>query len=249
MLVVAVFVLLTGGCVTTGKTAYLQEYKEKGYTPVGLDRGTYRIQPNDNLFLKVSTPDPRWSEMFNTIPVGSPGVTTTEQTAELLSYVVQLDGTVDIPYLGSVPVAGKTLAEAKEMFEKQLADYVTDAAITVKLINNYVSVIGEVRMPGRYPVYKEQLTIFEAIAMAGDISDYGNRDKIHVIRRTNEGSVTRELDIKDKSIVDSEFYYVFPNDVIYAEPIKGKFFAMNQFPFAIILSTITTFLLVLSYIQ
>ena len=187
--------------------------------------------------------------MFNTVPLSAPTVSSTEQSVDLLSYVVQQDGTIELPYIGSVDVGGKTLEEIKEILEQQLADYVTDVAVTVKLVNYYISILGEVTIPGRYPIYKQQMNIFQAIAMAGDIGDYGNRYKVQIIRPTPEGSVIKEFDLTDRTLVDSEFYYIMPNDVIYVEPMKGKFFAMNQFPWALIIGTISTTILILSYIQ
>ena len=240
---------LLNSCVTSRKTTYLQEYEESKYPTEIVPPETYQIQPNDNLFIRVTTPDPRWSAMFNTVPVSNTSMALTEQSVEILSYSVQLDGTVDIPYLGSILVAGKTVAEAKEALDVALADYVTDADITVKLVNNYLSILGDVNVPGRYPIYKEQLNIFQALAMAGDIANYGNRYKVSLIRQTMDGTIVKEIDLTDKNIIDSEYYYVLPNDMIYVQPMKGKFFAMSQFPFALIFSSITTFILVLSYIQ
>jgi polysaccharide export outer membrane protein len=124
-----------------------------------------------------------------------------------------------------------------------LKSYIADAVVTVKMVNNYVSIIGEVQRPGKYPIYKDRLNIFQALAMAGDISTYGNRQKIQLIRQTPDGNTVKEFSLKDRSIIGSQFFYVMPNDVIYAPPMKGRFFRMDSFPYSIILSTITTFVL------
>jgi len=210
---------------------------------------SYLIQPNDNIFIRVSTPDPRWSDMFNTLPVSAGSAAVTEQSVDLLSYVVELDGTVEIPYIGSILIAGKTLKEARSIIEDRLVDYVTDPTITVKLVNNYVSILGEVNRPGRYLIYKEQLNIFQAMAMAGDVDIYGDRYSLNIVRQTTEGTIVKEFDITDKNIIDTEFYYVMPNDVIYVKPMKGKFFGLYQFPYAVILTSVTTFLLLMNYLN
>jgi polysaccharide export outer membrane protein len=124
-----------------------------------------------------------------------------------------------------------------------LKSYIADAVVTVKMVNNYVSIIGEVQRPGKYPIYKDRLNIFQALAMAGDIGNYGNRQKIQLIRQTPDGNMVKEFSLKDRSIIGSQFFYVMPNDVIYAPPMKGRFFRMDSFPYSIILSTITTFVL------
>lgn len=240
---------LLDGCVTSEKTTYLQEYDISMYQSDSIFDETYRLQTSDNIFIKVITPESRYAEMFNTIPVASPTNSTTEQSMDLVSYVVQDDGTVDLPYLGSIHVGGKTLPETKVILEEAFSDYVDEVSVTVKLVNYYISILGEVNMPGRYPVYKQQMNIFQALAMAGDIDDFGNRYNLKIIRPTPEGSVIKEFDITDRSLVDSEFYYIMPNDVIYVEPMKGKFFAMSQFPYALVMTTISTTILILSFIQ
>lgn len=246
-LVVVLFLL--NGCVTNKKTTYFQEYDISQYEADSSFNETYKLQVSDNIFVRVVTPDLRYSEMFNTVPVASPGISATEQSVDLLSYVIEKNGTVTIPFLGDIFVEGKTIAEAKAIIEESIAEYVSEAAVTVKLVNYYVSIIGEVLAPGRYPVYKQRMNIYQALAMAGDIDAFGDRYKVKVIRTTPEGSDIIEFDLTDRSILDSEFYYVMPNDVIYVQPMKGKFFAFDTFPFALILTTITTTILIVSYIQ
>jgi polysaccharide export outer membrane protein len=207
------------------------------------------IQPFDNLFIRVVTPDPQWSEMFNTIQTTTSGSNVTEQSSDLISYSVDSEGNIELPYAGKFKVSGKSLNVVKTDLETVLKGYVTDAAVTVKMINNYISVIGEVRQPGRYPIYKNRMNIFQALAMAGDLSEYSNRMKIQIIRQIPGGSIVKEFSLLDRSVLDSEFFYVLPNDVIYAEPLKGRFFQMNAFPYAVVLSSVTTFILLLSFIK
>lgn len=241
-------IMMASSCVTNKKITYLQELEDSPYVQ-GYIQDAYKIQVFDNLYIRVITPDPRWSEMFNVSPVGSGNVAYSEMSADLVSYSVKQDSTVEIPFLGSIHVAGLTISETREVLEKALKDFISDAAITVKLVNNYISILGEVGLPGRYPIYKEQMNIFQALALAGDLDEYSNRTVIRLIRQTPEGNIVKEFNLLDKSIINTEFYYVMPNDVIYSQPMKGKFFAMNQFPFALILSTLTTFVLVMNYIQ
>jgi len=140
-------------------------------------------------------------------------------------------------------VAGKTLQHITTDVEAALAAYISDAAITVKLVNNYVSLVGEVQRPGKYLIYKERLNIFQALALGSDLSDFSNRQKLQIIRQTTGGNVVKEFSLLDRSILSSEFFYVMPNDVIYAKPIRGRFFRMNEFPFTYILSTATVIVL------
>ncbi len=238
LIILVLGAMLLNSCVTSKNITYLQEYKDSEYSGDYTPPHDYLIQPNDNLFISISTPDPRLSAIFNM--GGDAGImTANEASAQLMSYPVQLDGSIELPYIGTVIVAGKTIPQAKVIVESVLVDYVTDAAITVKLINNIVTVLGEVRIPGMYPIYKDRLNIFQALALAGDIDDYGDRYSISIVRQTLDGTIVKKFDITDRNIIDSEFYYILPNDVIYVKPIKGKFFGMTNYPYGFILTTVT----------
>ena len=240
--------ILLNGCVTTKKTSYLQQYEDSPYSTEYVPPVDYLIQPNDNIYLSVATTDPRQSAMFNVM--GETAMLTfDEASAQIYSYPVQIDGTIELPYIGLVEVVGKTLEEVKNIIEAELEDYVTDATVTVKLVNNSVTVLGEVVSPGMYPLYKERLNIYQALSLAGDVDVYGDRYTVSIIRSTTEGSIVKEFDLTDRNIIDSEFYYILPNDVVYVKPMKGKFFAMATFPFTLIFAAITTFILLDNYIQ
>lgn len=248
-------VLVSTSCVTTKKLTYLQQSKKFVNTAIpfndtiiSVTPSDYRILPNDNIYIRVVTPDPQWSNMFNSLPA-SVGVTITPESAQLISYPVAVDGTIDIPYAGKFHVAGKTLSQIKSELEITLVNYIKDAAVTVRLVNNYVSVVGEVRQPGRYPIYKDGMNVFEVFALAGDMVEYSNRGQIQLIRRTATGNIVKEFSLLDRTIMTSEYFYVMPNDVIYAPPRKGRFFGMASFPYEILLSSITSFLLIFSFIN
>jgi polysaccharide export outer membrane protein len=236
-------------CVTNRKLTYLQNNNLQSDTTVSVSPSDYKVNPYDNLFIKVVTPDPKWSAMFNSLPVTTTGINVTEQSADMISYPVDGAGTIQIPYAGRIQVVGKTLPEITVQIELALKDYISDASITVKMINNYVSLLGEVKKPGRYPIYKDRLNIFQALAMGGDLTDFSNRQKIQIIRQTDKGTIVKEYSLNDRSILTSEFFYVMPNDVIYAKPMKGKFFQMNSFPYAVLLSTVTTFVLIFNVLK
>jgi polysaccharide export outer membrane protein len=230
--------IFLGSCVSNKQTTYLQDYEESPYTGEYVPPFDYLIQANDYIYLQVSTPDPRVSAFFNVMDATGGNMTVTEASAQLMSYPVELDGTVDLPYVGPVFVAGKTLPEAKSTIEEALKEYVTEFVVTVKLVNNYVSVLGEVSQPGLYPIYKERLNIYQALSMAGDVADFGNRYQLTIIRQTEHESIVKEFDITDRNIIDSEFYYVMPNDVIYVKPLKGRYFAVNTAPYVFAFSAI-----------
>jgi polysaccharide biosynthesis/export protein len=246
--VLCLVTILISSCVTNKKLTYLQSEGPREEF-IAITPATYIIQPYDNLYIRVVTPDPKLAEMFNTMPATVASLSVNELSADILSYTVDDDGKIELPYAGKFMVAGKTLNQIKEELDIALKSYITDAVVTVKMINNYVSIIGEVQNPGKYPIYKNRLNIFQALAMAGDLDKYSNRQKIQIIRQTPEGNTVKEFSLKDRSIIGSQFFYVMPNDVIYAPPMKGRFFQMDAFPYSVILSTITTFVLIWNVIK
>jgi polysaccharide export outer membrane protein len=248
-------ILILSSCVTRKKLTYLQ-YSDKldnslmpfNDNRINVTPDAYKIRLYDNLYIRVITPDPQWSEMFNTVSATAGG-TLTEQSAALLGYPVDGNGDIELPFAGKLKVAGKTLSEIKTELDSTLKNYVTDASITVRMVNNFVSVIGEVRAPGRYPLIKDHLNIFEALSMAGDMSEYSNRRKVQLIRQSPYGTIVKEFSLTDRSILTSEFYYLIPNDIIYAQPMKGKIFQMNSSIYSMILSSITTFFVIFSFFR
>ena len=244
------FILLVS-CVSHKKLTYLQ------YSAVQDDRienklaivpSEYKIRQYDNLFVRVITPDPQWSELFNPSSGGAGGQMT-QESASLISYQVDINGEIEIPFVGKFQVVDKTLAEIKTNLDSVFSYYLKDASITVRLVNNYISILGEVNSPGRYPITKDRINIFEALAMAGDLTIYSNRQKIQLIRPSQYGSIVKEVSLLDRNILQSEFYYLMPNDIIYAEPIKGRAFQMNASVYSVLLSTISTIITVLFIVR
>ncbi len=246
--------LIFSSCISGKKLTYLR-YTDKSndiesisdnnasITPVA-----YKIMPYDNLYIRVITPDPQWSELFNTMPAGQGG-TVTEESAGLFGYTVDKDGKIEIPFVGTVEVGNKTLSEIKSELGIVFKNYVSDAAITVKLVNNYISVLGEVEVPGRYRLTKDRLNVFEALSMAGDMTDYGNRQKVQLIRPSPYGPNIKEFTLSDRSILSSDFFYVMPNDVIYVIPNKGKAFQVNSTAYSLFITTITSALAIIAFFR
>ena len=247
--------ILLNSCVTRKELTYLKY--ERGNAAILSTYGdilksesptAYKIMPYDNLYIRVITPDPQWSELFNSMPIGAGG-SVTQESAGLFGYSVDDDGFIEIPFVNKVKVGGLTLAEIKAELDSIFKNYVTDAAITIRLVNNFISVIGEVNAPGRYPLTKDRMNIFEALSMAGDMSAFSDRQKVQLIRPSPYGPVIKEFSLADRSILSSEFYYIMPNDVIYAIPMQGRSFELNATFWSLVLSTITSTLGVLAFFR
>jgi polysaccharide export outer membrane protein len=241
-------ILFISSCVSNTKLLYLKRKVELDnsvfsvndtrttFTPVA-----YKLMPYDLLYISVVTPDPRWSTFFNTVPVGTGGGLT-EQSAALLGYPVDDNGHIELPFIGKLKVGGKTISEIKIDLDSTLKNYVTDASITVRMVNNNVSILGEVNRPGRYPLIKDRLNIFEALSMAGDLNVYGNRQNVQLIRQSLQGPIVKDISLSDRSILTSEFFYIMPNDIIYAQPVKARSFQINSSTYTLILTSIVSIL-------
>ncbi|MCU0407603.1 MAG: polysaccharide biosynthesis/export family protein [Bacteroidales bacterium] len=247
-----ILILFTGfisSCVTTKKLTYLQHEAERNDTIISATLQAYKVQAYDNLFLRITTPDPQWSDMFNTTESSGTNGSLSEQSADLISYSVNAEGFIELPFAGRVPVSGKNLVSIKGELDSIMRSFVKDADVTVKMINNYVTILGEVRQPGKYQIYKERMNIFQALGLASDLADFSDRSRIQIIRQIPGGTAIKEFSLTDRSILASEYFYVMPNDVIYAKPMKGRFFKMDTFPFGLILSAATTLILFLSILE
>lgn len=166
-------------------------------------------------------------------------------SANQVSYRVFEDGMVEFPFLEPVKLEGLTLEEAEQLVTEKMRSFVSDIQVRLALSTNTFCVIGAAGR-GYFPTYKERLTIFQALALSGGISEGGDYSKVKIIRETDEGTKIISFDIRSKSVIDSEFYYVYPNDIIYVDVSKKKFWAINSYAgfLGVITSSITLLLTV-----
>jgi polysaccharide export outer membrane protein len=190
----------------------------------------YKLQINDEIVMRILSATPSVNAMFPSNIENS--------------YRIYDDGTVDFPFIDRVPLLGKTLKEAEEYVELRLKPY-TNSNIKVRLAlkTNTYCVIGDAGR-GIFPIYKERLTIYQAIAQFGGIHESAVFGKVKIIRTTETGTIIKQFDIRTKSIINSEFYYIHPNDIIYADLSKKSFWASGSYSeFVGVISSSLTFLL------
>lgn len=233
LLSIMVLALLTS-CIPKKKLIYLQEDSESQhvntYTNV---RPEKKIQPFDNLYINVSSIDEKTANIFSRD-------TRNLQMVDLISYTVDQSGNINFPFVGEIFIKNLTLEEAQEKIEREVGQYLSNISITVKFVNNRVAVLGEVRRPGEYAFSRDQITIFQALSFAGDFTDYGNKKSVVLVREVQNQINYYYLDLSNKEVVASEYYYVIPNDVIIVHPIKQKFRNLSVVNWPIYLTTITT---------
>ena len=186
------------------------------------------VQPKDQISIVVSSKDPELAALFNLTRVqyraGSTDWRSGSYNGEVSGYTLDDQGAIDFPVLGSLTVAGMTKDRIAAMIKKRLMEenLVNDPVVTVEFMNLYFSVLGEVKNPGKYSITKDQITLLEALSMAGDLTIYGKRDAIFVIREENGQRVTHWVDIRSKDIFESPVYYLKQNDVVYVQPNKVR---------------------------
>lgn len=176
-----------------------------------------KFKIDDEISIYISTLNPESSAPFNLFK-GAPGSTTQR---EQVDYLVDQDGTIDFPVLGRLKVVGLSSNELRILLTEKLSDYLKDPIINIRIKNFTVSILGEVRRPGTYEVNGEQITILEALGLAGDLTIKGMRENVLVIRDFNGTFVHNRIDLTSKEAMKSPVYYLTQNDVVYVEPNKS----------------------------
>ncbi len=218
-------------CITNKDTTYLQDVK---YAYPKYQPKEYLIKPGDEIAIQIFSTNPDVTRIF------SRNINTINPVLRNFStYIVYSDGTVDLPFISKVNVAGKTLREAQELIVFLLRDYInTEFAVNMIISNRYFYVIGKSAKKGQYTFYKDKLNIFEAIALAGDLDVVADRSKVKIIRKTENQEQVFKFDLRSKDILDSEYYYIQPDDVIYIGESTNSFFKITSY--TTFLTTITS---------
>ena len=149
----------------------------------------------------------------------------------LNTYVVDEYGYISFSFIEKLFVKGLTIQEVQQAIQTQLNEYFKEATAYVKLVNFQVGILGEVNSPGNFTIEQDQINVFQAIGLAGGITDYGNFKEVKLVRQTQNGSEVFLLNLTDNRILESPYYYLMPNDIIYIEPRSTKSWAYTQFPY------------------
>lgn len=227
-LLLAISALILASCSNYKNVAYFQNSRTLPAVPPKVDIYNVHIMPKDLITITVNTTDPEASVPFN-LTVQSretsamAGLHSTTQ-ATLQQYLVKNDGNIDFPVLGSLHVGGLTIHETENMVRDRLVPYLKETPIvTVRLHSFKVSVLGEVNNPGQFSVGTEEINLLEALAMAGDLTIWGQRENIKLIREDSEGNrQIHELNLNDANVIYSPYYQLEQNDIIYVTPNETK---------------------------
>ena len=245
-------------CASCGSTkevptlAYFQNLKDSvGKLPDNVSNYKIKIQPDDELIITITSTLPEATAMYN-LPLGNPslkGNINATQSPRIQTHIVDRNGMIQLPVLGEIQAAGLSTKELEAVIKNRVSEHVKDPFVRVEMINFTVNVMGEVRTPQRIVVGKERFSVLDALAAAGDLTEYGKRDNVLVIRTENGKSTYHRLNLTDGSIYASPYFYLQQNDVVYVEPndIKIDNSKYNQFS-AFKLSQVSTIVSVASVI-
>jgi polysaccharide export outer membrane protein len=232
-----IFIIIQG-CTPMKKITYLND-SQIGEWDVSPIPPKHHLEIGDILMVKVISRNEESNDLFNIENnTNSASPTLTAANLYLNGFTISQEGTVDIPTLGKVFILNQTLEEAQETISQKAEYYFKDPFVVVKLANFEFTILGEINAPGNYPVYKEGLTIYDAIAMAGDITDYGNLKQVKIIRSHKNKKQSHHINLTGSNVLASDFYYLRNNDLIYIQPLKFKGFRKSQSQ--VLLSTLTT---------
>lgn len=210
--------LLLGSCASRKDIVYFQDAKDFE-TIVSDNTQNNSFKVNDVIGINVSTLDPTASIPFNLMNNARQEGSFAQP--QQLDYIVDKNGEIDFPVLGAVKVLGLNPQETKELLKEKLKPYLKNPIINIRLRNFRVSVLGQVNRPGTYEVNGEQITVLEAIGMAGDIGIKGRRDNVLIVRDFNGTKVYTRVDLTSTDVLTSNSYYLTQNDVVYVEPNKS----------------------------
>lgn len=222
---VVTVILMMVGCGSSKEVAYWQNIDS---ISLAASKGLYdaKIMPKDELTILVQTTDPVTSEPFNLRSTGQ-----TSNKDQITGYLVDNDGMINFPIVGKIHVAGLTKTECEDLIKSKIQPYLArteNPLVSVRTSSYRITVIGEVNRPGVIPVATEKISLIEALAEAGDMTIYGKRNNVLLVREDKSGEKHKvRLNMNDANIINSPYYYLQQNDIIYVEPHKVK--ARNTF--------------------
>lgn len=223
-ILLVLLVVSAASCSTYKKINYIQDAQLDTALTMIANQGIL-IQPMDMISIVVSSRDPELARIYNlpvvTYQAGSES-SVSNFNQRLIGYSVDNDGNIQFPELGTIHVAGLNRWQLAELIREKLSSLVKDAVVTVQFMNFKISVTGEVTSPGVFDISGDKITIFEAISLARNLTIYGRRDGVYVIREQNGSRTIYQVDLRTVDMFNSPAYYLQQNDVVYVEPNKVR---------------------------
>jgi len=246
---ISILSILFSSCVPIKKQIYLQTKGDSTKSEFTNQKiYNHKLQIGNNIYVKVFSIDEKSYEFFN-LGYGASGNLYYDAAVYLNSYYVDSEGYVELPFLGKVFVRGMTIEEAKNTIQTEIDKYLNKTTVIVKLVNYTISVVGEVNRPGQYKIYQDKINIFEVLGLAGDLTTYAKRDDIVLVRKSEKNTRVYHIDLLSENLLESDYYYLMPDDIIYVKPVGGKNFAFSTFPYTLVISSISLALAIFALLK
>ncbi len=234
-----ILAMAVSSCVPVERIAYVQSDSQLIFQGEPAD---IRIRPGDEIYVRITSADEQ--------PVNFAGDTQRGGVdPRLVSYVVNEEGEIKLPYIGRVSIEGLSIDEASDSIEAGLSNFLYMPSVFMRFMNTKVTVLGEVGRPGVYMFDYKNINVLQAIGYAGDIGVFGNRRKVLIIREDGGKREKHYLDLTQSDVLESDWYNLNSGDIVFVEPLGRKRWGMETVPYNLILSLITTGLFVYTFVQ
>ena len=257
VLIAAVVVMsVMTSCVSQKKILFLQKEKmSDSITSIeymNKRNFDYQVQPGDNLYIRVSSLDRSFNEFFSVGNSNMGAASSSQNTSGnpaiyLNGFTVSDEGTIDFPYAGKIYVKDLTIDEIQQKIQNIIGEYQKETIVYVKLGVFNLTILGEVTKPGQYQVYQSDINLFQAIALAGNATDFANKKNVKIIHQTTEGSKIVRVNMNNADILQNPEYFLKPNDIIYIEPLGIKRYGFTSIPYSTIFSAASLLITVLTF--
>jgi polysaccharide export outer membrane protein len=237
-----VFIIFVTSCVPIEKVSYFNDI-DNLQEPTSNPKVQKPITSFDKLYIRVLSIDPQTSQIFNSTEEMRSGGG--QGGNSIIGYIVDEKGNINFPFVGEINVAGLITSQAALKIQKLLSDYVSNTSVVVKYIDNQVTILGEVNQQGVRLFAEDKINIYEALALGGGITKYGDRKKVILLRQEGEKVVHYRLNLSDSKIAFKDNYYILPNDVIIVEPLKAVSTSYANMTYSNILATLSVLIAII----
>lgn len=244
--------MLLGGCVTYNKYPYLlsdQGHYKQDTVQIHIERDQYQLQKGDVLDIKITSTVATDIDIFNKRFEGTAVTSNTNSYSNYFNgYIIDTNGDIDMPLIGKIRSIGLTCDQLNDSIQSKLGQFVNYANVSTKLGIFRITILGEVLLPGTKDIVNSyNLNVYQAIGLAGDVTDLANKSKVKLVRKKGDQVDVVTLDLSKMSMIESEYYYLKPNDVIYVQPLKAKVLRTNSSNVALAISVLTFIIVLISY--
>ncbi len=239
---ILLFLFTFSSCITNRDLEYIRSSKE--IKNAKANKHDYRLQMGDLISIQISTTTEQQHDFFNKENLANSQLMM--QNPYLYGYIIKEDGNLDLPSFGKVRAEGFTLQELENVIRKIAESYFESPIVKLNIINFKISILGEVNNPGTFKIIDPEVNILYALSLSGDMTQFGNRRKVKVIRNENELNRVFYVDLTKKGVLNNADFMLQPHDIIYVSPLRKKFYAFNNINniVSMSLSAVTLFILI-----